>query len=599
MLRTHTAGELNLAHEGEVVTLCGWISTRRDHKDTIFVDLRDRYGLTQCVFRRGEGTDALVVTRGSELVLETCVRVTGRVSPRPEGLRNPKLPTGEIEVLVADLEVLGATETPPIEVVDDLDATDELRMRYRYIDLRRRPMSEMLMTRHRVMMSVRQQLDAAGFVEVETPFLTRSTPEGARDYLVPSREKKGSFYALPQSPQLFKQLLMIGGLDRYFQIVRCFRDEDLRADRQPEFTQLDVEMSFVTEEDVLELLEDLAVRLWKEFVGVDLPRPFPRMTYAEAMARYGIDRPDLRYGLEIEDVTEPLRASEFRAFSETAAAGGRIRGLRVPGGADLTRKQISGLEDVARENRGKGLLWLKVGDGGALTGPAAKFLTDAEREPVLAALAAAPGDLLLLVADRVKVVEQVLGAVRRELARLLGLAAPGDIRPLFVVDYPLVEWNAAEERWAALHHPFTAAKPEDLARLEEAPGEVRARAYDLVVNGVEVGGGSIRIHRSAEQSRVFRAIGLSEDQAREKFGFLLEALRYGAPPHGGFAIGFDRLVGLLLGRDSIREVIAFPKTTSASCPLTSAPAAVTPEQIEELGLRLRGEVAAPSSPPSE
>jgi aspartyl-tRNA synthetase len=588
MLRTHTAGELRIENEGAKVSLCGWVASRRDHKGTIFVDLRDRYGLTQLVFRRGEGDDALVMERGSELPLETCVQVSGEVNARPEGLRNPKMPTGDIEVLVNGLAVLGPAETPPFELEVDDEASDELRMKYRYLDLRRKRMTSLLVLRHRVTTLLRNWFSERDFVDVETPMLTKSTPEGARDYLVPSREHAGAFYALPQSPQLFKQLLMVAGLDRYFQIARCFRDEDLRADRQPEFTQLDVEMSFVTEEDVYEVLEELTAILLREFCGHEIERPMLRMTFEQAMAEYGSDRPDLRFGLKIHDLTESLANSAFRAFSQTAAAGGRIRGLRVPEGATLSRKQLSGLEDVARENGGKGLVWLKVGEDLAFTGPAAKFLGDEERGALLSGLSAAAGDLLLVAADKEAVVAKALGAVRLELSRILDLVEKGSWSPLFVVDWPLFEFNEEEGRFDALHHPFTSPVEEDLDLLESDPGAVRSRAYDLVVNGVELGGGSIRIHNPEVQQRVLRTLGISEEAANEKFGFLLNALRYGAPPHGGFALGMDRLVALLAGIDSMREVIAFPKTTSAACLLTGAPAEVSAAQWKELGLAKGG-----------
>ncbi len=585
MLRTHTAGELRFENVGERAFLCGWVASRRDHKGTIFVDLRDRYGLMQCVLRRGEGEDALVMERGSELPLETCIRVSGEVSARPEGLRNRKMPTGDVELLVDELEVLGTAETPPFELEADGELSDELRMRYRYLDLRRKKMTALMVLRHQVTSRIRHWLDEQGFLDVETPILTKSTPEGARDYLVPSRERKGAYYALPQSPQLFKQLLMVAGIDRYYQIARCFRDEDLRADRQPEFTQLDLEMAFVTEEDVLQILEDLTVLLLREFRDHEAATPFLRMSYAEAMATYGTDRPDLRFGLEISDLTESLADSGFRAFSATAQAGGRIRALRVPGGATLSRKQLSGLEDVARENGGKGLVWLKVGDDLALGGPAAKFLGEPENEALKGRLGAQAGDLLLAAADQERVVAQALGAVRLEVGRVLDLIDREAWCPLFVVDWPLFEWNEDEQRFDALHHPFTSPMAEDLDMLETDPAAVRARAYDLVVNGVELGGGSIRIHQEKTQRRVFDALAISEEDADAKFGFLLQALKYGAPPHGGFAVGLDRLVAQLAGVTSLREVIAFPKTTSAACPLTGAPAPVSEDQLGDLGIR--------------
>jgi len=585
MLRTHTAGELRIEHVGERVSLCGWVASRRDHKGTIFVDLRDRYGLTQCVLRRGEGEDALVMERGSELPLETCVRLTGEVSARPEGLRNQKMPTGDVELLVDELEVLGTAETPPFELEAEGETSDELRMRYRYLDLRRKKMTALMVLRHQVTSRIRRWLDEQGFLDVETPILTKSTPEGARDYLVPSRERKGAYYALPQSPQLFKQLLMVAGMDRYYQIARCFRDEDLRADRQPEFTQLDLEMAFVTEEDILQILEDLTVLLLREFCDHEAATPFLRMPWAEAMAKYGTDRPDLRFGLEISDLTEELANSAFRAFSATVQAGGKIRAFRVPGGATLSRKQLSGLEDVARENGGKGLIWLKVTEDLALTGPAAKFLGDEENEALKGGLGAEAGDLLLAAADKESVVAQALGAVRLEVGRVLDLIDLKAWRPLLVVDWPLFEWNEDEKRYDALHHPFTSPVQSDVDKLESDPASVRARAYDLVVNGVELGGGSIRIHQEEVQRRVFDALAISREDADAKFGFLLEALKYGAPPHGGFAIGLDRLVAQLAGISSLREIIAFPKTTSAACPLTGAPAQVSGDQLEELGIR--------------
>jgi aspartyl-tRNA synthetase len=581
MLRTHTCGELRIEHAEEEVVLCGWVETRRDHGGVLFVDLRDRDGITQVVLRP---EDEALFARADALRPEWVVRVTGRVRPRPEEARNPDRATGDVEVVASELEVLNEAEPLPVGLTDEDLSSDELRFKYRYLDLRRPAMRDAMLLRHQALQQVRASSTALGFVEIETPFLTRSTPEGARDYLVPSRVHPGQFYAMPQSPQLFKQLLMVAGMDRYFQVVRCFRDEDLRADRQPEFTQLDLEMSFAGEEDVREVTERIVVDLFRETIGIEPERPFPLMTYADAMLRYGTDKPDLRFGLELVDVTEGVRGCGFGVFTRTVEGGGVVRGLRVPGAASFSRKDIDGLTAVVAEYGARGLAWLKVEE--PVRSSFAKFLEEEERDRLLAAMEAEAGDLLLFVADKEKTAAAALGALRLALGRRLGLIPEGEYRLHWVVDFPLLEWNEDEERWDAQHHPFTAPHPEDLELLATDPGRVRAVAYDLVLNGSEAAGGSVRIHRSDVQQQVFRVLGIEEEEAREKFGFLLDAFRYGAPPHAGIAFGFDRIVSELAGFSSIREVIAFPKTTSAACLLTGAPSAVSPDQLEELRLRV-------------
>ena len=591
-MRTHFCGMVTEAELDSEVTLCGWVNRRRDHGGVIFIDLRDHEGLVQVVF----DPDRAGIFRVAEHVRnEFVLRVTGRVRRRPEGTTNPDLRTGAIEVLGTELEVLNASRTPPFQL-DDEDVGEETRLRYRYVDLRRPLMQERLRLRARVTRSLRRFLDDEGFLDMETPMLTRATPEGARDYLVPSRTHPGSFFALPQSPQLFKQLLMIGGMDRYYQITRCFRDEDLRADRQPEFTQLDVEMAFVDENAVMDLNERLIRTMFRDVLGVELPDPFPRMAYAEAMARFGSDKPDLRIPLEFTDLTELMRDVEFKVFSGPANdPEGRVAALRLPGGGTLTRKEIDDYTHFVGRYGARGLAYIKVNriaEGVAgLQSPILKFLPEPVARGILERTGAGDGDLIFFGADKAKIVNESLGALRVRLGHDRGLVEAG-WRPLWVVDFPMFEWDPREKRLFALHHPFTAPAVADLDALRGDPHKSLSRAYDMVLNGTEVGGGSIRIHRPDMQRAAFELLGIGEDEAAEKFGFLLEALTQGAPPHGGIAFGLDRLVMLLADADSIRDVMAFPKTQSAACPLTEAPAPVSDAQLRELGLRIRPQPAA-------
>ena len=586
-MRTHFCGLVTETELDSEVTLCGWVNRRRDHGGVIFIDLRDHEGLVQVVF----DPDRAEIFRTAEQVRsEYVLRVTGKVRRRPEGTVNPELRTGAIEVLGTGLEVLNASRTPPFPLDED-DVGEETRLRYRYVDLRRPVMQERLRLRARVTRSLRRFLDDAGFLDIETPMLTKATPEGARDYLVPSRTHPGSFFALPQSPQLFKQLLMIGGMDRYYQITRCFRDEDLRADRQPEFTQLDIEMAFVEEGDVMALNERLIRSLFREVLGVELPDPFPRMPYAEAMARFGSDKPDLRIPLEFTDLTDLMREVDFKVFSGPAKdPEGRIAALRLPGGGTLTRKEIDDYTQFVGRYGARGLAYIKVNQisegASGLQSPILKFLPEPVIQVILERTGAQDGDLIFFGADKATIVNESLGALRVRLGHDRGLVAAG-WRPLWVVDFPMFEWDAKEGRFFALHHPFTAPAVSDPAALRENPRTALSRAYDLVLNGTEAGGGSIRIHRPDMQRAAFDLLGIGEAEAAEKFGFLLDALTQGAPPHGGIAFGLDRLVMLMADAGSIRDVMAFPKTQSAACPLTEAPATVSEAQLRELGLRIR------------
>ena len=580
--RTHSCGALRAADAGQVVTLMGWAFRRRDHGGLVFVDLRDREGLTQCVFDPKEAPDAHGKVEGvrSEFVLA----VRGTVALRPPGTENPKLPTGAVEIRVSEMKILNDSRPLPFQLEDEGEVEETLRLKYRYLDMRRPAVLRAFQVRDQVCRAVRDYLHSEGFLEVETPFLTRSTPEGARDFLVPSRMQPGSFYALPQSPQLFKQLLMVAGFERYFQIVRCFRDEDLRKDRQPEFTQIDIETSFLERDDFLPIIEGMVAEIWRRVKGVELARPFPRLAYDDAMARFGSDKPDLRFGLELQDASPLFAGGEFQAFAQTVAGGGSVKALRVPSAGGLSRKELDDLTNEAKQLGAKGLVWIKVTAEGVQS-PVAKFLT-AVQDRLLALTGGAAGDLLLLVADTPAVAATVLGRFRVDLARRFQLI-PND-RDVFawVVDFPLVEWNADEKRWDAVHHPFTAPRDEDLALLESDPGQARAKAYDLVLNGQEAAGGSIRIHQQSVQERLFGLMGISKEEARARFGFLLEALEFGAPPMGGIAFGLDRLAASLAGQESIREVIAFPKTQKGTCPLTDAPAPVDARQLRDLGIRV-------------
>ncbi len=580
--RTHGCGALRAADAGQTVTLMGWAFRRRDHGGLVFVDLRDREGLTQCVFDPKEAPEAHDKVEGVRA--EFVLAVRGTVALRPPGTENSKLPTGAVEVRVSEMKILNDSRPLPFQLEDEGEVDETLRLKYRYLDMRRPSVLKAFQVRDQVCRAVRDYLHAEGFLEVETPFLTRSTPEGARDFLVPSRMQPGSFYALPQSPQLFKQLLMVAGFERYFQIVRCFRDEDLRKDRQPEFTQIDIETSFLDRDDFLPIIEGMVAEIWRRVKGMELVRPFPRLAYDDAMARFGSDKPDLRFGLELQDASALFAGGEFQAFALTVAGGGAVKALRIPSAGGMSRKELDDLTSEAKQLGAKGLVWIKVTAEG-LQSPVAKFLT-AVQDRLLALTGGTAGDLLLLVADAPAVAATVLGRFRVDLARRFRLIPEGRDIFAWVIDFPLVEWNADEKRWDAVHHPFTAPRDEDLALLESDPGKARAKAYDLVLNGQEAAGGSIRIHQQSVQERLFGLIGISKEEARARFGFLLEALEFGAPPMGGIAFGLDRLAASLAGQESIREVIAFPKTQKGTCPLTDAPAPVDARQLRDLGIRV-------------
>jgi aspartyl-tRNA synthetase len=581
--RTHTCGQLRKADAGSEATLSGWVDTRRDHGGVIFIDLRDRYGKTQIVFNPEHNAETHKAA--SVLRSEYVISVRGKVEERPEGMANPDLDTGDIDVMVDQLEILNTSETTPFEITGDTEVSTELRLKYRYLDLRRPLMQKYLTARHKVYQVARQYFDSNNFIEIETPFLTKSTPEGARDYLVPSRINRGQFYALPQSPQLFKQILMVSGFDRYFQIVKCFRDEDLRAQRQPEFTQIDLEMSFVREDDVINIIEGLMVEVFRKVLGKEVSAPFPRLSYHDAMDRYGCDAPDLRFEMTIKEITDIAKKSDFKVFKSVAESGGQVRGINATGCAKLSRKDIDGLTTFVNQFGAKGLAWFKVDENG-LTSQIAKFFNTELQTEIIERFKAAPGDLLLFVADKKSVASQALSQLRLNIAKSNGLINEEEFNLSWVVDFPLFEYNEDADRYDSLHHPFTSPHPDDLDHLEERPLDVRARAYDLVLNGVELGGGSIRIHKPDVQKKIFNLLNIDESTAQERFGFLLEALKYGAPPHGGIALGLDRMVTLLLGLDDIREVIAFPKTQKATCLMVDAPSDVDEKQLKDLGLSL-------------
>ena len=581
--RTHNCGALRSDDIGQTVQLCGWVRSYRDHGGVVFIDLRDREGVTQVLFDPSDNTAIHDLARS--LRNEWVVSISGKVRSRPDGMHNPKLPTGDIEIVGQRLIVLNKADTVPFDPDTTEKVAEETRLKYRYVDLRRPEMSQALIWRHRISKTLRDYYDRHGFIEVETPFLTKSTPEGARDFLVPSRTQPGSFYALPQSPQLFKQILMCGGMDKYYQLVRCFRDEDLRADRQPEFTQLDVEMSFVTREDVMAINEG-ALREVAALCNVAFPEVVPIVSYQDAVRDYGIDRPDMRFEMKLQDITDLAKTTDFKVFKLVAESGGIIKGLTAKGGEKFTRKQLDELTQFSMDLGAQGMAWTKVDATGQLNGPISKFFAGDKQAALISAMKAQPGDCMMFIADRPATVNKVLAALRSKLGKDMGLYTNKDWKWCWVIDFPLLDWDQDENRWVACHHPFTSPMDQDMPLLETDPGKVRAKAYDLILNGTELGGGSIRNHTMELQEKVFRVLGIDQQNARLKFGFLLDALRFGAPPHGGIAFGLDRIVMLMLNRSNLREVIAFPKTASGSCPMSEAPSPVDDRQLAELDIKV-------------
>jgi aspartyl-tRNA synthetase len=584
MRRTHTCCELNANDVGAQVVLMGWVQRRRDHGGVIFVDLRDREGITQVVFN--PEVSSKVHEKARVLRSEYVLGIRGKVEKRLEGMANPNLKTGEIEVFATELKIFNAAETPPFMIEDNVDVSENVRLKYRHIDLRRKLLQKNIISRHTAAASVRQYLNSRGFIDIETPVLTRSTPEGARDYLVPSRVNPGLFYALPQSPQIFKQLLMISGFDRYYQIVKCFRDEDLRADRQPEFTQIDMEMSFVGEDEVMDVAQGLMVNLFKDVLDIDLEVPFPRLSYEDAVGRFGLDKPDIRFGLELVDISDIVENAGFKVFADVVKGAGKVKALNAKGCLHFTRKEIDDLADFVSVYRAKGLAWIKIHEN-AWQSPVAKFFSEEEKQALTRRIDLQAGDLVFFVADQPKVVNEALGHLRNFLGKKLGLIEENTFSFVWVTRFPLLEYDENEKRFQALHHPFTSPVEEDYDLLEKDRLSVKSRAYDLVLNGSEIGGGSIRIHQRELQERVFAALGMDRKTYEEKFGFLLSALDSGAPPHGGIAFGFDRLVMILCGQSSIRDVIPFPKTQKAACLLTNAPSEADKTQLDELSLRIK------------
>ncbi len=581
--RSHHCGVLGKDMAGQHVVLCGWVAKRRDHGGLIFIDLRDRSGIVQIVV--DPDTAGSSFKTAEDIRNEYVIKVSGNVRLRDEATINPNIATGMVEVVAEDIEVLNSAKTPPFYIQDNIDTDENLRLKYRYLDLRRPEMQRNLILRHKVTKLMRDYLDSRDFLEIETPMLTKSTPEGARDYLVPSRVNPGKFYALPQSPQIFKQLLMVAGMERYFQIARCFRDEDLRADRQPEFTQLDMEMSFMEVDEILELMEGLIAYIFEGALGKKIQIPFQRLTWDDAMDRYGSDKPDLRFGMELINMVDAVKNSDFKVFNNIIENGGIVKAINVKGYAAIPRRELDGLVDFVGIYGAKGLAWMQIQADGSVKSPIAKFFSEEHLANIMKTAAAEPGDLLLFVADKPSVVAQALGALRIEMAKRRNLIDPDALAFTWVVDFPMFEYDEEEKRYVAMHHPFTAPRDEDLPLLKTDPSKVYAKAYDMVLNGTEIGGGSIRIHRRDVQKQVFSAIGLSDEQAAEKFGFMMNAFEYGAPPHGGLAFGLDRLIMIMAKRDSIRDVIAFPKTQSAACLMTQAPNDVDEKQLRELHIK--------------